>query len=43
VRALEVGRVDVRPLVSERLPLGDGAEAFHRAALPGALKILLGA
>jgi hypothetical protein len=36
VRALEVGRVDVRPL-------GDGADAFHRAALPGALKILLGA
>ena len=41
MRALEVGRVDVRPLISERLPLG--AEAFHRAALPGALKILLGA
>jgi threonine dehydrogenase-like Zn-dependent dehydrogenase len=41
LRALETGEVDVLPLVSERLPLADAAEALRRAARPGALKILV--
>ena len=41
LRALERGSIDVRPLVSDRLPLARGAEAFERAARPGTLKILL--
>ena len=41
LRALESGTIDVAPLVSDRLPLADGAEAFHRAARPGALKVLI--
>jgi len=34
-------RVDVRPLVSEILPLGDAVRALHEAGRPGVLKILL--
>jgi threonine dehydrogenase-like Zn-dependent dehydrogenase len=41
LRALETGAVDVRPLVSDRLPLARGTEAFRRAARRGALKVLL--
>jgi len=41
LRALASGGVDVRPLVAERIALARGAEAFERAARPGALKVLL--
>jgi threonine dehydrogenase-like Zn-dependent dehydrogenase len=41
LRALESGAVDVAPLISHRLPLSAGAEAFRRAAQPGALKVLI--
>jgi len=41
LRALESGTIDVAPLVSDRVPLADGAEAFRRAARAGALKVLI--
>ena len=41
LRALETGAVDALSLVDARVPLADAAEALHRAARPGALKILL--
>jgi threonine dehydrogenase-like Zn-dependent dehydrogenase len=41
LRALEGGRVDVAPLVSDRVPIAAGTEAFRRAARPGALKVLI--
>jgi threonine dehydrogenase-like Zn-dependent dehydrogenase len=41
LRALAAGEIAVAPLVSERLPLGRGAQALERAAAPGALKVLL--
>jgi threonine dehydrogenase-like Zn-dependent dehydrogenase len=43
LRALENGTIDVAPLISDRLPLSAGAEAFRRAAQPGALKVLIDA
>ena len=39
--ALARGLVDVRALISARLPLRDGVEALRRAAQPGVLKVLL--
>jgi threonine dehydrogenase-like Zn-dependent dehydrogenase len=41
LRALELGSVDVRPLVSERIALEDAVEGLRLAAEPGALKVLL--
>jgi threonine dehydrogenase-like Zn-dependent dehydrogenase len=41
LRALEVGSVDVRPLISARLPLRAGIDALRLAAEPGVLKVLL--
>jgi len=41
LRALEVGSVDVGSLISARMPLHDGVDALRRAAVPGALKVLL--
>lgn len=41
VDLLSSGAVDVAPLISDRLPIADGLEAFERATRPGALKILL--
>jgi len=35
------GAVDVGALISEVVSLDDGVDAMRRAALPGALKILL--
>jgi threonine dehydrogenase-like Zn-dependent dehydrogenase len=39
--ALEQGRVDVRPLISERLSLSDGLAALERAQAKGVLKVLI--
>ncbi|MBX3028280.1 alcohol dehydrogenase catalytic domain-containing protein [bacterium] len=39
--ALARGTVDVRPLITARRPLRDGAEALRLAAARGALKVLL--
>lgn len=41
LRALEHGRVDVRPLITDRFDLSDGVRAFARAGEPGVLKVLL--
>jgi threonine dehydrogenase-like Zn-dependent dehydrogenase len=41
LRALEIGAIDVLPLVCDRLPLASGVDALQRAARPGALKVLL--
>ena len=41
VDLLNSGIVDVAPLVSGRLPIADGLEAFERTERPGTLKILL--
>lgn len=41
LRALEHGSIDVRSLISTRLPLRDGARALHVAASAGVLKVLL--
>ena len=41
VELLASGAVDVAPLISHRLPIADGLEAFERATLPGTLKTLL--
>ncbi len=39
--ALEADTIDVRPLISERVPLRDAEDALRRAAEPSQLKILL--
>jgi threonine dehydrogenase-like Zn-dependent dehydrogenase len=39
--ALARGAVEVRSLITARLPLRDGAAALQRAAAPGALKVLI--
>jgi threonine dehydrogenase-like Zn-dependent dehydrogenase len=39
--ALEQGQVDVRPLISEQLSLGDGTKALDRAQQKGVLKVLI--
>jgi threonine dehydrogenase-like Zn-dependent dehydrogenase len=41
LRALAEGRVEVRALVTDRVPLARGAEALERAAAPGAIKVLI--
>lgn len=41
LRALELGSVDVLPLVCERVPLAAADDALRRAAQPGALKVLV--
>jgi threonine dehydrogenase-like Zn-dependent dehydrogenase len=41
LRALESGRIDVRSLISERVPLRDGLEALRIADTPGTLKVLI--
>ncbi len=41
LHALETGRVDVRSLISERIPLRDGLEALRIADTPGTLKVLI--
>lgn len=41
LRALELGSVDVRSLVSERVPLERGTDALQRAGAPGVLKVLI--
>ena len=38
---LQLGVIDVRSMISERLPLASAPEAFDRAARRGALKVLL--
>ena len=39
--ALEQGRVDVRPLISEKVSLSDGLAALERAQKKGVLKVLI--
>ena len=41
LRALEADTIDVRPLISERVPLRDAEDALRRAAEPNQLKVLL--
>ncbi len=41
LRALEAGSIEVRPLISARLPLTEGVRALQLAASPGVLKVLL--
>lgn len=41
LRALARGSIDVRSLISARLPLRDAADALRQAAAPGVLKVLL--
>lgn len=41
LRALETGAVDVRSLVSDRVPLARADEALRRATEPGVLKVLI--
>jgi threonine dehydrogenase-like Zn-dependent dehydrogenase len=41
LRALATGSIDVRSLISERLPLSQGVLALRRAGSPGVLKVLL--
>ena len=41
LRALETGSIDVRPLISDRMPLADAERALRRAGDPGTLKILI--
>lgn len=41
LRLLERRQVDVRPLIDSEFPLDRLAEAFERAAAPGALKVLV--
>ncbi|HNS49721.1 MAG TPA: alcohol dehydrogenase catalytic domain-containing protein [Anaerolineae bacterium] len=41
LRYLEMGLVEVVPLIAARYRLADAAEAFHHAALPGTLKVLV--
>ena len=41
LRALEARTVDVRPLVSTRVPLERAEEALQAAAAPGVLKVLV--
>ena len=38
---LRSGRVDVKPLISDVLPLSEAPRAFERAAQRGVLKVLL--
>ena len=39
--ALASGAIDVRSLISDRLPLRDGVDALRRATEPGVLKVLI--
>jgi threonine dehydrogenase-like Zn-dependent dehydrogenase len=39
--ALERGDIDVRPLISDRIPLADGTRALERAQEKGVLKVLI--
>jgi alcohol dehydrogenase len=41
LRLLQNGRVDVRPLISEVIPLKWAKAAFKQAAAPGVLKVML--
>ena len=41
IAALEQGRVDPRPLISERFALEDAERAFARAGEPGVIKVLV--
>jgi threonine dehydrogenase-like Zn-dependent dehydrogenase len=41
LRALEEGSIEVRDLISERVPLARADEALRRAAEPSALKVLI--
>jgi len=41
IRALAAGSVDVKSLISERLPLERADEALRRAAEPGVLKVII--
>jgi threonine dehydrogenase-like Zn-dependent dehydrogenase len=41
IRALEMGSIDVRSLISHRTSLAKGTEALERAGDPGQLKVLL--
>ena len=41
LRALETGGVDVRSLISERIPLERAVEALERADTPSVLKVLV--
>jgi len=41
LQALKSGSIDVRSLISARLPLHEGVEALRRAGAPGVLKVLL--
>lgn len=41
IEALAQGRIDVRSLVTARMPLSEAVDALERAAQPGALKVLI--
>jgi 2-desacetyl-2-hydroxyethyl bacteriochlorophyllide A dehydrogenase len=41
IQMLAEGKVDLRSLISYRLPLDDGVHAFHQAAAPGVMKVIL--
>ncbi len=41
LRALETGSIDVRPLISDRVPLADAERGLRRAGEPGVLKVLI--
>jgi len=41
LRALELGGIDVRPLIADRVPLRDAVDGLRRAAEKGALKVLV--
>jgi threonine dehydrogenase-like Zn-dependent dehydrogenase len=43
LEALATGSVDVRSLISERVPLSDAADALRLAAEPGMMKVLIDA
>jgi threonine dehydrogenase-like Zn-dependent dehydrogenase len=43
LRALDSGSVEVMPLVSARVPLGDAARGLEMASRPGLLKVLIDA
>jgi len=41
LQLLAEGRVDVTPLITDRMPLADGVSALRRAAQPGQIKVLM--
>ncbi|HIJ73876.1 MAG TPA: alcohol dehydrogenase catalytic domain-containing protein [Candidatus Hydrogenedentes bacterium] len=41
LEALAIGNIEVRPMITETYPLGDGVEALQRAGRPDVLKVLI--